>query len=509
MTQQTGVIKKAWLEAIMNSVDADATTIDFDITEERTIITDDGNSISEQQIDKAFKEFGAPQSESESKEFGRFRMGRGQMFAFGRNIWRIEDNYLIVDIENDTAEVTLQDCTDQSSNAIIANDGDTYELNTEGNDFVILDAEQYGGGTEIEMQHYKQIDDLHNTVREFKEYVKYIPWMHDVEVSINGTEVDASPEVVEETELAWYIEESQGFGTNSSVYNKGAYVDDFNLGPKQLGVLSKGELDVTISRTDVLDTDPYWQNIQDEHKSIVLDELCDTDGLASHQKKWLLSEASEDPSVLQSIKNKRFIEDVNGNNHTLQSLSNESIGFAPSSDDLAKKTMKRTGTIILQDTIKNAFDNLIDSAQTEVHESNINEYADLVKDELKHEMKKIRFDSLSKRRKTSLEYLRKALNDVGFRLDIEAGYSNHKRVWKDENNTVFIHRDELNQKRQKIATSLFFQVVAVASHNGETITSMNEDYSLKNDVYQAMSGTKFDSECDFATAQCRIMNGRY
>jgi hypothetical protein len=509
MTQQTGVIKKAWLESIMNSVDADATEITFDIDEQRTKIYDNGNSISEEQIERTFQKFGAPQSADENKEFGRFRMGRGQMFAFGTNIWRIKNKYLVVDIENETTTVTLPECTDTSSEAIISNDGDTYELDTAGMDFVMLDAEQYNAGTSIEIQHYQTIDDVDDTVDEFRQYIKYIPWMHDVGVTVNDTEILAEPDVIKETELAWYIEEIKQYGTNSSVYNKGAYVDDFNLGPVSVAVLSKGELDVTISRTDILDTDDYWQNIKHEHRDVVVAELKKKNNPSRRQRQWMLRQAAEDSDILSELKTKEFIKDVNGNSHSISDVTNEEIGFAPGDDKLAQKTMKRTGTIILDEKQKSAFDELVQSAKTRVQQSNISEYTDIIGDKLKYEMKEVPREQLSKRRKTNLGILSSALEDVGITLDVKAGYSNHKQVWQDDSDTLYIHKDDLNENRQRIATEVFFQAVIVGSHDGETMSSLNEDYNLKSSVYQVASGLEYHADCDLPTAQYRILNGHY
>jgi len=282
MTQQTGVIEKAYLESVMNSVDANATEYEIDISEDKTVINDDGESMTEDEVQKYFKTFGLDDDDIENKEFGRFRMGRGQIFTFGLNIWRAKENYMVVDLDNDQAEVTLPHCTDTSDESIIEiGESDLYTLNTEGLSYALLNAEEYSNGLEIELQHYNPIEDVEETVEEFKKLAKYVSWLHDIEVVVNGEEVYNEPDVIEETELAYYASVEESIKTKSHVYNKGAYVDDFSLGPRLIEVITKADLDVTLDRTDILETDEYWQEIKEEHKSVTSFALVEDDDLSN------------------------------------------------------------------------------------------------------------------------------------------------------------------------------------------------------------------------------------
>ena len=100
ITRQAGTISKAMLEGVMNSVDAKATRCDITLTNTSLVIDDDGNGFrSRDEIVQFFETFGTPHTEAEGKVYGTFRMGRGQIFAFGSNVWRTGDFRMAVDIK--------------------------------------------------------------------------------------------------------------------------------------------------------------------------------------------------------------------------------------------------------------------------------------------------------------------------------------------------------------------------------------------------------------------------
>jgi len=98
--RQAGTLGKAIVEGVQNSIDAQATGVDITTERGRVVISDDGGGFpSRDEIEKFFEVFGQPHDASERKVYGTFRMGRGQMFAFGRNQWRSGQFAMEVDIE--------------------------------------------------------------------------------------------------------------------------------------------------------------------------------------------------------------------------------------------------------------------------------------------------------------------------------------------------------------------------------------------------------------------------
>ena len=97
--KQAGSIQKAVLEGVMNSIEAGASQVDVTVEPTQIRIIDDGRGFqSRQEIELFFETFGQPHTESENKRWAQFRMGRGQLFAFGRNEWRTGPYVMRVDI---------------------------------------------------------------------------------------------------------------------------------------------------------------------------------------------------------------------------------------------------------------------------------------------------------------------------------------------------------------------------------------------------------------------------
>ncbi|EGQ44165.1 MAG: hypothetical protein J07AB43_02240 [Candidatus Nanosalina sp. J07AB43] len=509
MRKQSGVIEKAWLEALMNSVDANATEFHLDVTEDRSTISDDGDSMTEQEVQKYFSQFGLKDSDITDKEFGKFRMGRGQIFNFGTNIWRVKENYMVVDLDNEATTVNLEECTATEDDAIVSVDGDTYNVQTEGLSYVMLDAKPQDDGLSITVDHYEAIDDVNRTIAEFKKLARYVTWFHNVDVYVNGSTVGEEPDVIEDTELAYYIEPGSGVLSTSEVYNKGALVNRFNLGPVSIGIISKADLDVTLDRTDILDSDPYWGEIKKEYKAVATQYLKEQDELNSRKREWLVERAADSPKVFEAVKNKPLLKDVSGDMRTISEVEGRDVGFAEANNKSAEAAMDRGDAVILDSNQQESFKTLASGHASNTDSSSIRDFEDIIQKDLQFEMSEIARDNLSKRRLKHLEIIESALDDLGVRVTVKAGYSNHKDVWKDKEDNLYIHKDRLNCRKSELATSLIQRVVIVASHGGETMTNFNEDISLRRAFYKTIGGTNFSAEADYATVQRRILDGYY
>lgn len=105
--RQAGTLAKAILEGVMNAVDAKATECRIALSETDLEVVDNGKGMSEDEVRRLFEVFGAPHTPEEGKVYGTFRMGRGQLFAFGVNVWETTDCRMDVDIDTRVLDYTL------------------------------------------------------------------------------------------------------------------------------------------------------------------------------------------------------------------------------------------------------------------------------------------------------------------------------------------------------------------------------------------------------------------
>src|SRR5579862_5444190 len=85
---QAGSLAKAVVEAVQNSYDSKSSKISIEINRKTIRITDDGRGFqSRQEINSWFKVFGFSH-EGLDRPFGRFGMGRGQLWSFCSTVWR-------------------------------------------------------------------------------------------------------------------------------------------------------------------------------------------------------------------------------------------------------------------------------------------------------------------------------------------------------------------------------------------------------------------------------------
>ena len=105
--RQAGTLQKAILEGVMNAIDAGATECAVTLDTHSFSLEDNGHGFqSRREIEDFFEMFGTPHQEGDAT-YGRFRMGRGQMMAFGRNTWRSRIFEMRVDIKGSGLDYEL------------------------------------------------------------------------------------------------------------------------------------------------------------------------------------------------------------------------------------------------------------------------------------------------------------------------------------------------------------------------------------------------------------------
>lgn len=231
--RQAGTLSKAILEGIMNSVDAGATECRITILPKRVTVSDDGKGFKNRdEIEKFFEVFGQPHDESEGKTYGTFRMGRGQMFAFGVNAWRTGKFSMSIDIQND------------------------------GLDYHLRDEAKNHKGCNIEIELYSQLmpSDLDSCIRDLEDWVKWCP----IPVYINDQLISQNP-----AEAKWdfvtdeaYIKLKPTGGL--AVYNLGVHVLTFQGYKYGTGgeVVSRRQVKVNFARNDIQSDCEVWNVVK-------------------------------------------------------------------------------------------------------------------------------------------------------------------------------------------------------------------------------------------------------
>ncbi len=238
--QQSGSLEKAILEATMNSEDAGADTIEIELTGNRVIITDNGKVFqTREEIRNCFLHFANPHmvdddGRSTDAKFGRFRIGRGQMFAYGVNRWR-SGTFLME--------------TDTKTNILGAHITDKLE-------------NVKGCRIEIDLYDPEDIRSLGRIEAGIERYIRYT----ESTVTLNGTRVNtpaSQKKWDKENDWAWVDIAKAGDYGGINFYQQGVFVE--NIPRYAYGVsgtvVTKKQLVLNTARNEVIRKSEGWKEI--------------------------------------------------------------------------------------------------------------------------------------------------------------------------------------------------------------------------------------------------------
>lgn len=291
ITAQAGSPEKALLEAIMNSVDAGATACDIELDGKGFIVRDDGKGFSGQhEIIQFFETFGTPHIEGDAT-YGKFRMGRGQLFAFATTQWRTGSFRMCVDIKSQ---------------------GLSYELQS--------DLESVPG-CEIVGTWYDSLDAA-EVIRLSHELSKLAHWMQ-IPIRLAGRSINKCPQ-----DSTWDIDCEYAYialkpSGGLSVYNLGALVR--NYPPNQFGlsgiVVSKKTLQINLARNDILLAKcSVWKSIRkhlDKHAGTLIKKK----NLDDYERDSIAAKFVRGEYYFFDVCSVSLIVDITGRKHSLRALS--------------------------------------------------------------------------------------------------------------------------------------------------------------------------------------------
>lgn len=332
--RQAGTIAKAILEGGMNSVDAGSTFCNITITDKSFSIADDGKGFrDENEIENFFETFGFPHKEGDAT-YGQFRMGRGQMFAFGRNVWRTGNFRMTVDMKPEK---------DAS--------GADYAL---GYDFETLRENVKGCSIDVKLYEKLLPSNLDKTIREVKKYLRYV----DIPVSVNGEVISKDPKTEkwdEITDDAYILRKASG---NLEVYNLGVLVKDspsYYNGVAGV-VVSKKQLKVNFARNDIQSDCPIWKRVNKLLQDKSMEKAKRSAPLSDHERGFFVQQLVSGEVKFSALRETRILTDVTNSHHPLKKLENvTSFSIARQGDRVAEMAHTRKMAFVMSQECADRF----------------------------------------------------------------------------------------------------------------------------------------------------------
>jgi hypothetical protein len=311
---QAGTLAKAMLEAVMNAIDAGATKCDITLSETQFICQDNGRGFaSREEIINWFERFGTPHKEGDAT-YGRFRMGRGQMMAFGATVWQTGEFKMVVDIKG------------------------------RGLDYDLAMLPKPVKGCQINGTLYTPLSlrDLNTVITELEALVAYA----QIPVKVNGKTVSKDPK-----KLKWDIETEDAYIKVSSsnslkVYNLGVLVREY--GSYRFGtggvVVSKRPLEVNFARNDILEHScSVWKGIRAQLSKLAKKQVAKKATLNDSEREFLARSilAGDMPADVK-LDDARVITVATGVHVALDSLVHAGkVCLAPSDGDRLAERLHR------------------------------------------------------------------------------------------------------------------------------------------------------------------------
>lgn len=327
--RQAGTLDKAIMEGVMNAVDAGAKTVRVGLTTDQLTIIDDGMGMTDRaQIERVWETFGQPPDEEEKarKTYGQFRMGRGQLFAFGLNTWRTGTFRMTVDV------------------------------NTRGDDWDLETKLAPSEGCLIDVQLYEKLmpSRVAEIVRNLEFALKYVP----INVELNGERIslDVAKQKWQHTTDEAYINlKDSGL---LRIYNLGIIVQEtsrFGVGGE---VVSRKQLKVNFARNEVMADCPVWRSVRKVVDKRSSERINRQPALTDFSRQRLIDEFLADPHHPRAA-DAKLIADITGRYWTMRNVVptryDRTISVAETGNRRADKLMQHKLAFVISDKTLDEF----------------------------------------------------------------------------------------------------------------------------------------------------------
>lgn len=324
-------LSKALQELAQNAVDAGASKCEITMTPTRLTVVDDGKGFaSRREIEDFFETFGTPHEEGDAT-YGRFRMGRAQVMAYGSQKWRSGFYEMGVDLK---------------VQAKSKNKGLQYDL--------ITVEEQHRGCT-IEVGLYDKLkpSDIDQNEREIRNHLKYL----QIPLIFNGEQISKLPKDCEwdfEDDVAYYSLKDTG---QLSVYNLGVWVTNYPASTYGCGgtIVSKVPLDVIFSRAGISSSCKAFKKITAKVRSTTVDKTVRKTKLNDSEWEALANSVRVGTKPIAEVIDVKLLRNSSGTMFSLGDLAskleraNGRIAVAKARDMVADRILQRGIALVLDE----------------------------------------------------------------------------------------------------------------------------------------------------------------
>jgi hypothetical protein len=299
--EQAGTLEKSFLELVMNGVDAGATKIEITLKEDYFEVKDNGKGFSnEEEILEYFQTFGTPHEEGDA-EFGKFRMGRGQIMPFAKTKWRSNTFSMETDLNNPNQEI---------GNEL----GFEFIKNLDFVDGCSVSGTFYNeNGMEL-----NKVNKMIYTIPKFIQYMKTDVYLNGKKININLDEVNWT---FETPEAYFFLDKDL---RELDLYNKGAFVyskDSYYYNGFGGKIISKNKLNINFARNEVLMYEcQEWYKINNSLTEYVNSQRKTSKSLNFSEKKYLVNDFKYGTVDIEKFLDYKIFKLINGKNYSLKEI---------------------------------------------------------------------------------------------------------------------------------------------------------------------------------------------
>jgi hypothetical protein len=484
--RQAGTLSKAILEGVMNSIDAGATRIDVILEADCVVITDNGTGFrTEQEIDEWFAMFGTPHQvdsddNSTDARYGRFRMGRGQLFAFGKNTWRTNEFVMEVDVKHRGLDFDVE---------------------------VFHEIQHRGCSVKVALYDILEASALLAINRDVRKFCKYV----DIPLYLDQEQINVEPKTQKwdyETEDGWIKVISSGEGAINSwrsgkgveVYQQGVYVETIPEYEVGIGgtIVTKAPLKLNFARNQVMRSScPRWKRMYKLLKSAGQDTIKLKTNLDANERLAMIDQLRNGELRYGEARALRLFLDVqnktwsanqlktatsSGTKFALQPNKKLAISFAPVLSHKADKIMQENRAVIFDEGLLEQWQTTPIKFITDVlyrFDARAGTYLDYVPLELldattEGDYRLLADKELTKRERVIMDVLDRSSWDVRRLLYsqneirepriLRAGQSNHAMGWTDGSSYIAINIDEIRKRAKVLNWANWFSLARLMLH---------------------------------------------